>query len=377
MSAKIEMSMNDVAIVDPDSPRAPGWLRLVLVSDTHNVDIPASLFPPGDLLIHAGDHTTSGLSSELASAADWLRSLAARFTHGAVVIAGNHDKPLDEATWLQAAPYSHPAEPWTAESMAQARRLFNDSGLDVGGQGGKPVRLLQHAASEIGALKVFGSPYAGLTPRRRAMEQGDPRRCEGFLRDEPRLAELYDDIPCGLDVLITHSPPLGILDASVQYGGVLRDTPIAIGSSALHDRLRAMRPADRPRLHVFGHEHDARGVLCDHEMRTVFVNAAAVNGDRGVIAQGGGYLMKEGFRPIVVDIRERRSLFRTPDESAADATQERHAMSHDTESLFVEESALFDAGLSPIGATSCALRVGAAVADKNKAQRQAPSLCVG
>jgi len=104
-------------------------------------------------------------------------------------------------------------------------------------------------------------------------------------------------------VLITHGPPLGILDSSVQYGGVPRETPIPIGSAALRDRLRAMRPADRPRLHVFGHEHDARGVVCDHELGTAFVNAAAVNGDQGVIRKGGRYAMKEGFRPIVVDIR--------------------------------------------------------------------------
>ena len=295
--------MNDVAIMSPDAPRVPGWLRLVIVSDTHNVDIPVSLFPPGDLLIHAGDHTTKGLASELTGAAAWLRSVATRFTHGAVAVAGNHDKPLDAETWLDAAAHSQPGVPWTLESMADARRLFDDSDTGDGTQG--PVRLLKHSATEIAALKLFGSPYVGFTPRRQAMTHDDVLRCEGFNRDDLRLAELYADIPTGLDVLITHSPPLGILDSSVQYGGVPRKTPIAIGSAALRDRLRGMRPTDRPRLHVFGHEHDARGVLCDEEMGTVFVNAAAVNGDQGVISKGGGYVMKEGFRPFVVDIRVR------------------------------------------------------------------------
>ena len=293
--------MNDVAILSPDAPRVPGWVRLVIVSDTHNVDIPTCLFPPGDLLIHAGDHTTMGLPSELASAAAWLRSLAARYTHGVVVIAGNHDRPLDGETWLQAAPHSQPGEPWTPESMANARLLFDDGCFGDGRQG--PMRLLQHSSKEIAALKFFGSPYVGFTPRRQAMAHDNPLRCEGFLRDHTRLTELYADIPAGLDVLITHSPPLGILDSSVQYGGVLRERPIAIGSAALYDRLRAMLPADRPRLHIFGHEHDARGVVCDHEMGTVFVNAAAVNGDQGVINAGGDYVMKEGFRPVVIDIR--------------------------------------------------------------------------
>lgn len=275
-------------------------MRLVIVSDTHNVDIPISLFPPGDLLIHAGDHTTMGLASELASAAAWLRSLAARFTYGVVAIAGNHDRPLDAETWLQAAPYSQPDETWTTESMASARSLFDDC-LGEGRPG--PMRLLQHSATEVAGLKLFGSPYVGLTPRRQSLSHDNPRRNEGFLRDHLRLTELHAEIPAELDVLITHSPPLGILDSSVQYGGVARETPISIGSAALRDRLRGMRPADRPRLHVFGHEHDARGVVCDQTMGMVFVNAVAVDGDQGVVNQGGRYVMKEGFRPFVVDIR--------------------------------------------------------------------------
>ena len=292
--------MNNVAIMPPGSPRTPGWVRLVIVSDTHNVEIPTSLFPPGDLLIHAGDHTVAGLSFELVSAAAWLRSLASRYTHGVVAIAGNHDRPLDVETWLGAAPHSQPGESWTTETMAGARSLFDD--LCPGGGRG-PLRLLQHSAAEVAGLRLFGSPYAGLTPRRQAMAEDNPQRNEGFLRDHARLAELYADVPTGLDVLITHSPPLGILDSSVQYGGVPREKPIAVGSAALRDRLRAMRPADRPRVHIFGHEHDARGVVCDPEMGMVFVNAAAVTGDQATLKRGGRYVMKEGFRPWVVDIK--------------------------------------------------------------------------
>lgn len=290
--------MNDVAVMPPDAPRAEGWVRLVIVSDTHNIDIPLSLFPPGDLLIHAGDHTMNGLVSELASAAAWLRSLAARYTHGVAAIAGNHDRPLDVETWLQAAPCSQPGARWTHESMASARSLFDDGCLREG-----PMRLLQHSALEVAGLKLFGSPYVNLTPRRRTMAPDNPQRNEGFIRDDVRLAELCADIPAGLDVLITHSPPLGILDTSVQYGGVPREAAIAIGSAALRDRLRNMRPADRPRLHIFGHEHDARGVVFDQELGMVFVNAVSVSGDQTVVDRGGSYVMKEGFRPFVVDIR--------------------------------------------------------------------------
>ncbi|GBO54652.1 hypothetical protein APA_2599 [Pseudanabaena sp. lw0831] len=287
-------------MISADTPRTSGWLRLVIVSDTHNVDLPLSLFPEGDLLIHAGDHTKNGLFSELTDAAVWLRSLADRFTYGVVSIAGNHDKPLDVETWLQAAPLSQPREIWSSELMTNARDLFNGNGID---ERYVPMRLLQHSAEEIAGLKFFGSPYIGLTPRRQAMTQDNPLCYEGFARDPLRLMELYADIPSGLDVLITHSPPLGILDSSVQYGGVLRENPIAIGSVALRDRLRGMLPSERPRLHIFGHEHDSSGVFWDEELGILFVNAAAVNGDQGVIKQGGDYAMKEGFRPWLIDIR--------------------------------------------------------------------------
>ncbi|PZO35935.1 MAG: hypothetical protein DCF19_22735 [Pseudanabaena frigida] len=294
------MEMRDIAIMSADTPRTPGWLRLVIVSDTHNVDLPISLFPEGDLLIHAGDHTKNGLFSELTDAATWLRSLTARYTYGVVAIAGNHDKPLDVETWLQAASLSHPEERWSSELMATARGLFKDNDIDALYA---PMRLLQHSAEVIAGLKFFGSPYIGLTPRRQAMSKDNPLRYEGFARDPQRLIELYADIPSGLDVLITHSPPLGILDSSVQYGGVMREKLIAIGSVALRDRLRGMLPDERPRLHIFGHEHDSRGVFWDEELGILFVNAAAVNGDQSVIRKGEYYVMKEGFRPWVIDIR--------------------------------------------------------------------------
>ena len=73
------MEMRYIAIISADAPPTPGWLRLVIVSDTHNTNIPISLLPKGDLLIHAGDHTESGFLSELTDAATWLRSLAVQF----------------------------------------------------------------------------------------------------------------------------------------------------------------------------------------------------------------------------------------------------------------------------------------------------------
>ncbi|KAG6813870.1 hypothetical protein H0H92_006277 [Tricholoma furcatifolium] len=49
------------------------------------------------------------------------------------------------------------------------------------------------------------------------------------------------------DILLTHAPPFGICDMTTREESV-----------GCHD-LRARLPELRPRLHVFGHIHDARG----------------------------------------------------------------------------------------------------------------------
>ena len=62
-----------------------------------------------------------------------------------------------------------------------------------------------------------------------------------------RLAAYAEAIPTGIDILVTHGPPRGVLDRVVSGERV--------GSSALADAVARVRP----RLHVFGHIHEARG----------------------------------------------------------------------------------------------------------------------
>ncbi|HNC99840.1 MAG TPA: metallophosphoesterase, partial [Myxococcota bacterium] len=83
-------------------------------------------------------------------------------------------------------------------------------------------------------------------------------------RGEP-LRRVWQKIPDGIDILVTHGPPKGILDR-VQRGG-------EVGCEELREALRRVRP----RLHVFGHIHEAYGQL--HLDGTHFVNAASCNLD--------------------------------------------------------------------------------------------------
>jgi Icc-related predicted phosphoesterase len=97
------------------------------------------------------------------------------------------------------------------------------------------------------------------------------------------LQAKWDAIPADVDVLLTHMPPLGILD-------------LAGGKYHMGCPLLAQTVAERvrPPLHVYGHIHDAHGV---HQSRfTTFINAANAF---------------DGFRQaVVVDFDRRRRRVR-------------------------------------------------------------------
>ena len=67
-------------------------------------------------------------------------------------------------------------------------------------------------------------------------------------------------VPSGLDVLVTHGPPLGILDRTYD------------GQHVGCEDLKRTVEDKRPKLHVFGHIHEGYGV--ERAAATTFVNAS-------------------------------------------------------------------------------------------------------
>lgn len=268
-------------------------LRIVCISDTHNCDLPLDLFPDGDLLIHAGDHTVEGEPNELKAASAWLRSVLAlkKYKYGIVSVSGNHDAPMELDSWRAVH-----GDEVANQSEAELLEMFHrpDEGL----------HWLRHEAIEIAGLRIFGSPYVGMTPSRKNLAEDNPKRYIGGIRTEEKLEALYAQIPPNVDILITHGPPNGILDASVQYGGVPREQPVNIGSRSLTEWLeRRTKAGDAPMLHVFGHEHDSRGSTLKDG--TIFVNAACVDGDRGT-KDKGGYTIKPDLQLQTVELTPRK-----------------------------------------------------------------------
>jgi len=189
-------------------------MRLVCLSDTHNLHARLRV-PDGDLLLHAGDFSMSGRPAEIAEFDRWLGTLP--HPHK-VVVAGNHDFLFER-------------QPERARALITNASYLEDGELEVGG------------------LRLFGSPWQ---PWFHDWAFNLPRG--------PALAEKWARIPDGIEVLVTHGPPAGVLDRTIHGEDV--------GCADLVAALERVCP----RLHLFGHIHEARG----QEQRdgTLYVNAS-------------------------------------------------------------------------------------------------------
>ncbi len=178
-------------------------MRIVCLSDTHDFH-DRLVVPDGDVLLHAGDATMGGKPFQVEAFARWF---AARPHRHKIVVAGNHD--------------------WMFErTPTQARSLLRD------------VVYLQDDEITVDGLRIWGSPW-----------QPWFHDWAFNLERGPQIAAKWELIPAGIDVLITHGPPAGILDRTSRGEDV--------GCADLRRELQRIRP----RLHVFGHIHEAYGTV--------------------------------------------------------------------------------------------------------------------
>lgn len=210
-------------------------MRLVLISDTH-MRHDALALPECDVLIHAGDFSGWGSQPDLVRFVEWFSTTPAR---DKVFIAGNHDFICEQ-------------EPGLVHTLAR----------EAG------VHYLAEEEVRVGGLRIWGSPIT-------------PNFCNlAFNRARGReIRAHWERIPEGIDVLVTHGPPLGVGDRTWDAEEV--------GCEELLARVRQLQP----RLHVFGHIHEARGEYSLPGLTTRFLNVSSCP------------LRGPGIRPpVVVDL---------------------------------------------------------------------------
>lgn len=185
-------------------------MKILHISDTHGCHRRLHDLPQADIIVHSGDFTMNGSEQEALDFMNWFCDLPYLQK---IFICGNHDEYLYGATI---------------------------DGLDGN------VHYLCNSGVEIEGLKFYGVP----------MFMGD------CISD--RQTRHYANIPDDTDILITHTPPFGILDF---------DDNINYGSEELLSRISVVRP----RLNLFGHIHARHGIKVFNGI--TFSNGAIMNAD--------------------------------------------------------------------------------------------------
>lgn len=192
-------------------------MKCVVISDTHGMYRQVTI-PKGDVFIHAGDITRLGSLPELRDFNDWLGDLPHKHK---IIIAGNHD--------------------WCFEQTNKEARALLTNGT-----------YLQDESLIINGVKFYGSPW-----------QPEFYNWAFNLPRGDRLKEKWKLIPNDVDVLISHGPRFGVLDEILSGERV--------GCSELLNVVDDIQP----KFHVFGHIHEAYGVLQGY--RTCSINASSTN----------------------------------------------------------------------------------------------------
>lgn len=217
-------------------------MRIACISDLH-FNLPK--VSDCDILIIAGDlalgcNTSSHKSWYLDNLKKWMENLTELYNVKKIVgVAGNHDF------------------------------LFQED-INAIKQINLPWNYLEDNYVIINDIKIYGSPW-------QPYHGGWAFNTNKFDYEELGLEEIFSKIPNDVDILITHSPPKGIID----YG---------LGSISLKSRIKGL---SKLKLHVFGHIHppDIKSKRIEEINGKIFVNASLVNIKREFI-----------FDPIYIEI---------------------------------------------------------------------------
>ena len=174
-------------------------MKILQISDTHNRHRQQTNLPEADVIVHCGDFADNGTEEEVLDFLNWYIDLPYKYK---IFVTGNHDLCLWDAKDIEDLPEN--------------------------------VFFLQDRGVTIEGVKFFGIAY-------------NHSECL---------------IPEGTDIVITHEPPIMILDESAGTHW---------GNFPLFKRIIEVRP----RYHLFGHAHESCGTLKQDDI--IFSNGAILD----------------------------------------------------------------------------------------------------
>lgn len=174
-------------------------MKILHLSDTHGLHHQIKDLPAADVIVHCGDISHNGTENEVLDFLNWYIELP--YPHK-IFVTGNHDLCLWDAEGI--------------EDLPENLHFLQDKGVTIDG------------------VKFFGLAY-----------------------NHPE--EL---IPADADIVVTHEPPVMILDESAGTHW---------GNTPLRKRVFEINP----KYHLFGHAHESYGTLKQDGI--IFSNAALLD----------------------------------------------------------------------------------------------------
>lgn len=219
-------------------------MKIWHISDSHTyhelLNIPSGI----DMVIHSGDCSNPRDSyknePEVKNFIHWFKGLPIKHK---IYVAGNHDASI--------------------EKRLVTKKDFEDYN----------IHYLENDFVILDGLTIWGSPYSPTFGN----------WC--FMKSRDKLNDLWKYIPEFVDIVVTHTPPKGVLDLSYSRQNVLE----YCGCRALANNIKRVNP----KLHLFGHIHNVgdiinAGYLKHSNGDTVYSNGSVVtDGKFGVISSNG------------------------------------------------------------------------------------------
>lgn len=204
-------------------------MKITFISDTHTKHrFCEHALTGGDVLIHSGDIMNSGWHErEVKEFLNWFSELP--YQHK-IFVAGNHDR------YFQI--YPDRIRDMIEESYKHKLVYLEDEWIVIDG------------------VKIYGTPW----------QPEFYNWAFNLPRGGAKLQEKWEAIPEDTDILVSHGPAMGYLDAS----GPPYNEP-NLGCELLRKRIVEIKP----KIHVFGHIHGSYGYLFNGS--THFFNASILN----------------------------------------------------------------------------------------------------